>query len=188
MLSWLTPSGFRARQAKQLKTAEIYGAVVTQARNPAFYAEAGVPDTPEGRFEVIVLHLYLLLERLRAAGEPGVEPSRMLIEHLVIDMDDQMREMGVGDLTVPKTVKRAARMLFARTEDYRAALAEPEDAALTAALGRAFPASAAIGATERMARYVRQAKVHLEATPSESLLAGGVTFPRPLLENKDEPT
>lgn len=184
MLSWLTLSGFKARQSKQLQAAEIYGAVVTQARNPAFFAEAGVPDTPEGRFEVIVLHLYMLLERLRDVGEPGVEPSRMLIEHLVVDMDDQMREMGVGDLTVPKKVRRAARMLFERTEDYRAALAEPGNAALEAALGRAFPSSASLGATGRMAVYVREAAAHLAGCEGEALLAGRVTYPPPRLGNE----
>ena len=183
MLSWFTLNGYRSRQAKQLQAAEVYGAVVTQARNPAFYRDAGVPDTPEGRFEVIVLHLYLLLERLRGAGEPGVEPSRLLIERLVTDMDDQMREMGVGDLSVPKKVKRAARMLYERTEDYRAALAQPDNAALAVALGRAFPSSTKLGTTDLLARYVREAVAHLAGISSEALLAGRVSYPAPRLGN-----
>lgn len=172
MLSWL-----RTRQAERHKAAEIYGAVVTQARRPAFFAEAGVPDTPEGRYEAIVLHLFLVLERLRAAGDAAVDPSRRLIEAFVTDMDDQMREVGVSDLTVPKKVKRAAALFYERSAAYRAALDAATTEALATALRLVFPAAGA--ATEGLAAYVRAAVAALAAQDTEALLEGRVTFPEP---------
>ena len=92
MLSWLF-----SRSPGQRKASDLYGAVVALARTPALYADMGVADTPEGRYEALVLNLFLVMERLRAEGEAGVEASQALIERFVIDMDDNMREMGVGE-------------------------------------------------------------------------------------------
>lgn len=119
MLRWLTQRADNSRKAE-----ELYGSVVTAARQPAFYETLGVPDTPEGRFELVVLHLFLALEVLRAKGTAAEGLVRRTIEAFVIDMDDCMREMGVGDLTVPKKVKRAAAAFYERATSYRRGLAE----------------------------------------------------------------
>lgn len=174
MLSWL-----RTRQDDRHKAAQIYGAVVTQARHPAFFAETGVPDTPEGRYEVIVLHLFLVLERLRGAGEAGVDTSRRLIETFVTDMDDQMREMGVSDLTVPKKVKRAAALFYERSEAYRAALGHADGAELAAVLRNAVPETGERAAW--LAAYMREAVAALEGQLAGTLLGGVVEFPAPHL-------
>lgn len=175
MLSWL-----RTRQAGRQKAAEIYGAVVTQARYPVFFARAGVPDTPEGRYELIVLHLFLVLERLRGAGDAGVEPSRLLIETFITDMDDQMREMGVSDLAVPKKVKRAAALFYERSEAYRTAMGEGTTDALAAALRLAVPTTGERAAA--LAGYVKEAITALAGQDREVLLTGRVTFPEPRLD------
>ncbi|WP_245279967.1 ubiquinol-cytochrome C chaperone family protein [Hyphomicrobium sp. 99] len=106
------------------KAEELYGSVVTAARQPAFYGHLGVPDTPEGRFELVALHLFLALEVLRGKGAAAEQLARRTIETFVVDMDDCMREMGVGDLTVPKKVKRAAAAFYERAASYRNGLAE----------------------------------------------------------------
>ncbi|MFA5901311.1 MAG: ubiquinol-cytochrome C chaperone family protein [Hyphomicrobium sp.] len=104
------------------KAGEIYGAVVTQARCVDFYAVLGVPDTPTGRYEMVTLHLFLVLERLRAHAGTASPLSRLLVEAFVADMDDSLRELGTGDLAVPKKVRRAASGLYERSMAYREAL------------------------------------------------------------------
>ena len=82
----------------------IYGMIVTQARRPEFYAELGVPDTVSGRFDMVVLHLWIVLHRLRRVASAG-HLAQGLFDHFCNDMDANLREMGVGDLTVPKRMQ-----------------------------------------------------------------------------------
>ena len=104
-----------ARTDMRRKAGKIYGAIVTQARRPAFYADLGVPDTPSGRYEMVVVHLVLVLERLRSAPGADAELPRLLVEAFIADMDNSLREMGTGDLTVPKKVRaRGDRALRAQ--------------------------------------------------------------------------
>ena len=109
MLEWL-----RARSRIRRKAGELYGAVVAAARTPEYYSVFRVPDTPEGRFEMVALVLFLVLERVRHVPGEGVALAQGAIEAFVADMDDCMREMGVGDLTVPKKVRRAAAAFYDR--------------------------------------------------------------------------
>ena len=117
MRNWLNRPASVRRKAE-----ELYGMVVAAARNPRFYGPGRVADTPEGRFELVALHLFLVAERVAPVKPEGDALARHLIETFVTDMDDCMREMGVGDLTVPKRVKRAAAVFYDRTGAYRAAL------------------------------------------------------------------
>lgn len=121
MLNW-----FRRRAEAARKAGEIYGNVVAAARRPVFYGALRVPDTPEGRYELIALHLFLALEALRVR-DGGEDISQRIIEAFVADMDDCMREMGVGDMAVPKKVKRAAAGFYERAQSYRQALAAGDD-------------------------------------------------------------
>lgn len=125
MLEW-----FRARTRNRRTALEIYGALVAAARAPHYYAHLRVPDTPEGRFEMVCLMMFLVLERLKAVPGDGEALTRQVIEAFVIDMDDCLREMGVGDLAVPKRVKRAAAAFFQRGGAYREALNEGQDGEL----------------------------------------------------------
>lgn len=154
MLRWLNKRAETTRRARKL-----YGAVVTAARHPAFYAAFGVPDTPEGRFELITLHLYLALEGLRGTMPEADDLSQRMIETFVADMDDCMREMGVGDLAVPKRVKRAAATFYERATIYQRDLSEVGENRLAASLANhVFAGAAHCEDTSRaLARYVRRA-------------------------------
>lgn len=124
MLSW-----FRSRAEVRQRAIDFYGAIVAQARSPVFFARHGVLDTPEGRAALIILLMFPLLERLQAGdGRSDRRLARLMIETFVTDIDDCLREMGVGDLSVPKKVKRAAQALGERCLAYRraAASAEPQ--------------------------------------------------------------
>jgi cytochrome b pre-mRNA-processing protein 3 len=168
----------RTRADLRRKAGEIYGAVVTQARSEHFYAEQGVPDTPTGRYEMVTLHLVLVLERLRQAGSTSALP-RLLAETFVVDMDDSLRELATGDLTVPKKIRRVAAGLYDRTMTYRAALESRDDAALTAALNAHVYDGTQNPHAAQLARYVRNAAASLAAIDIEKTLLAGSGFPHP---------
>src|SRR5579871_1265193 len=91
----------KARLAPRGTIETIYGMIVTQAREPLFYREVGVPDTVNGRFDLLLLHLWMVLKHLRPLSG-GAELSQALFDRFCEDMDANLREMGVGDLKVPK--------------------------------------------------------------------------------------
>lgn len=165
MLKWL-----KTRREDRCKAKELYGLIVTGARQPAFYAECGVQDTPEGRFEMVALHLFLVLERLRSSDGAEDRLSRYLLEAFVTDMDDCMREMGVGDLSVGKKVKRSAAVAFARFAAYREAFSDP--VALAGVLSKAMPGCDAA----RLARYAMASQKVLEGNDVADIRAGAVSF------------
>ena len=99
----------RFRRNSQARTIHaLYGAIVAQARSVAFYADFRVPDTVEGRFDLIVLHLVLLLHRLSGRAEAGRGLGQELFDVFCRDLDANLREMGVGDLAVPKKMRSFA--------------------------------------------------------------------------------
>jgi cytochrome b pre-mRNA-processing protein 3 len=130
LLKWL-------RRASPSDTIEvIYGAIVAQARLPAFYAECGVPDTVEGRFDMIVLHLFLLLRRLNGGSAEQRRLAQALMERFCSDLDANLREMGVGDLTVPKKMQKFAEAFYGRSAAYEHALLAGDRNAASAAIAR----------------------------------------------------
>lgn len=169
----------RTRAETRRKASEIYGAVVTQARDPLFYAMLGVPDTPSGRYEMVTLHLFLVLERLKAEGD-AVEPlPRLLSEAFVSDMDDSLRELGTGDLAVPKKVRRAAAGLYERTMAYRPAFAASDAAALENVFREHVFAGADSAGAAALARYAFDASAHLATGNVVEKLLAGRGFPSP---------
>ena len=173
MLSWLS-----ARFPTRRTARNIYGVVVAQSRLPAFYEMYGVADTPEGRFELIALHLSLVLERLDHVGLSGRRIAQEVTEIFVIDMDDNMREMGVGDLAVPAKVKRAAAGLFERAQRYRVAMSDaaaPGELAALIGLQLLSPLEGD-GMATRLAGYVRQSRGELAAISNRDILAGRIAF------------
>lgn len=177
MLAWLT-----GRDGPRHTAGELYGRVVAEARRTVFYAGLGVPDTPEGRYELIALHLFLLLERLRRDGSAGEAVSRHVLEAFVTDMDDCMREMGVGDSTVAKRVKRAAAGFYERAGPYRAALAAADGRPMADALSQYIvgPASNAKGpdGMHALGDYARASAARLAALNNSDALAGRMSFTR----------
>jgi cytochrome b pre-mRNA-processing protein 3 len=117
------------RHARRQHAEQLYRALVKQARTQALYRELGVPDTPEGRFEMIALHVSLMLRRLRPEGALGRALGQDLFDVMFADMDSGLRELGVSDLSVGKYVKRLAGNLYARLAALDRALGEPGRAA-----------------------------------------------------------
>ena len=161
--------------------ATLYGAIVAQARNPAFYRDHEVPDTANGRLEMIVLHTVLVLSRLEAEGAPARPRGQALFDYFCSDMDANLREMGVGDMAVPRKMKAIAEAFYGRKRAYEAALAAPEPDQLAAALTRNIHAGTDADAArvERLAVYVREAARTLAAIDGMALQRGEIAFADP---------
>jgi cytochrome b pre-mRNA-processing protein 3 len=167
----------RSPQARTIQA--LYGAIVAQARSARFYADYGVPDTVEGRFDMIVLHLVLLLHRLGRTADAGRGLGQDLFDEFCRDLDANLREMGTGDLAVPKRMQAFAEAFYGRQAAYLAALGAADEGAFERALARnIFPAGGDAGAVP-LARYARAAVDRLDAQDDGALLRGDVVFPSP---------
>ncbi len=167
----------------------LYRGLVAQARMPGFYLHAGVPDTVEGRFEMVALHAFLVLRRLKGAGDPAKEVAQRVFDIMFDDMDQTLREMGVSDLSVGKKIKAMASAFYGRMAAYDAGLDAEGDKELQDAIRRNVfagldPAASNLAA---LALYVRNCVAVLGSQPDEDLLAGRLSFadaPAVLSESK----
>ena len=136
---------WRARRANRLLIDQIHGEIVAAARAPALYQEAGVADTIEGRFEMVVLHAALVVRRLLALGPQGADMAQELVDRVFRGFEDALREMAIGDAGVARRIKTMAGDFAGRSRAYAAALDSGDEAALAAALARnVYGASAAL--------------------------------------------
>lgn len=154
----------------------LYARVVEQARSPTLYRDLGVPDTVEGRFEVYSLHVVLLLERLRGHGEAAASVSQALFDAYVSQLDDALREMGVGDLSVGKKMRKLGEAFYGRGKNYQQALDQlPDRGPLEAVLGRTVYAGVEDRSAD-LADYVLAQRETLAANPVENLVQGKVEW------------
>lgn len=183
---WPRLPRFSSRAPQRRAGLSLYEAIVAQARSEPFYRDYGVPDTVNGRFEMIVLHVVLVVARLQAEGEEGQELARAMLEAFVADVDDACRRLGIGDMGVPRHVKKATAAVLQRGATYRAAMAAPRsadadplaDAIGEHAWGEAVPSDPA--SRRALADYVRRTVASLDAQPGAPITAGTVTFPSAL--------
>jgi cytochrome b pre-mRNA-processing protein 3 len=169
----------RHRQAPTIRS--LYGAIVAQARAPSFYAAYLVPDTVAGRFDMIVLHLALVLRRLRREPAEFKALGQGVFDLFCADMDHSLREMGVGDLAVPKQMRRLGEAFYGRALAYDRALdAQSEDLLAPALARNVFPAASGTppGAT-RLAGYARAAEACLNGQLGVTIATGVLRFPDP---------
>lgn len=153
-----------------------YEAIVAAARHPAFYARWGVADTLDGRFDMIALHTYLVLDRLKGA-EAGFRQE--LVDEFFRDMDRSLRELGVGDISVGKKVRKMAEVFYGRVAAYDAALAGQEDALVQALARNVFPDEPEAAGARPLAAYVRAQRSHLATQDAETIAGGQVSFKEP---------
>jgi cytochrome b pre-mRNA-processing protein 3 len=145
---------FRRDSEADAIASALYGAIVAQARNPTLYRDFGVADTVTGRFEMVTMHVILVLDRLAALGEAVRPLGQRIFDLYVLDMDRSLRELGIGDLGVPKRMKKMAQAFFGRHEVYREALAAGDAARLTETIARNVYPTGSAAAAERLAGYV----------------------------------
>lgn len=164
------------------KIDKLYGAIVAQSRCVAFYTGYGVPDTIEGRFDLIVLHLVLLLAHLDRLVPSARDAGQDLFDRFCRDLDANLREMAVGDLAVPKRMRQFGEAFYGRQAAYLAALEKDGGRALEKALARDIFREVE-GANEagarRLARYARALVRQLQGHDQAALLRGAVAWPDP---------
>ena len=181
------------RAPRDSTIAVLYGVIVAQARHPAFYHHHGVPDTANGRLEMIVLHSVLVLGRLEAEAALRLL-GQALFDHFCSDMDANLREMGVGDMAVPRKMKAIAEAFYGRKRAYEAALAapalgEPGLDELAAALVRNVHTETTVAdaGVQQLAAYIREAFRTLAAVDGAALQRGELAFPDPRAFASAEP-
>jgi cytochrome b pre-mRNA-processing protein 3 len=155
----------------------IYGMIVTQAREPLFYRNLGVPDTVNGRFDLLVLHLWMVLRRLKSI-EGGTETCQALFDRFCDDMDANLREMGVGDLTVPKRMQAFGEAFYGRSAAYDLALAGGAEQ-LALALDKNILNGAHLENARRLALYAEAVIAELAALDEAALQGASWKFPAP---------
>ena len=155
----------------------IYGMIVTQAREPSFYRAFGVSDTVNGRFDLLVLHLWMVLRRFRSI-HGAVDVSQALFDRFCEDMDANLREMGVGDLTVPKRMQAFGEAFYGRAAAYDAAVAAGADA-LAQALCKNVLNGVGMENAQRLANYSFATIACLDGLDAAALLDAGWAFPAP---------
>jgi cytochrome b pre-mRNA-processing protein 3 len=155
----------------------IYGMIVTQAREPQFYRNLGVPDTVNGRFDLLLLHLWMVLRRLRTAAG-SAKLSQALFDRFCDDMDGNLREMGVGDLTVPKRMQAFGEAFYGRSAAYDLALTDGQEA-LAQALCKNILNGEQIENARRLASYVQTAGGELAGLDDAAVERASWKFPPP---------
>ena len=153
-------------------------AIVDHARCSKFYEDLGVPDTLDCRFEMIVLHAYIVFRRLRQLGKEGADIAQTLFDVMFADMDRNLRELGVGDLGVGRRVKKMAERFYGSVQAYDTGLDMEGDGELAAAVARNLYAGAdpSLQSLADMSAYLRREVAALDALPGDKLLKGHVHF------------
>ena len=155
----------------------IYGAIVTRVREPAFYRDLAVPDTVEGRFDLLLLHLWLVLRRLGTVGG-GAALSQALFDRFCEDMDDNLREMGVGDLTVPKRMRAFGEAFYGRARAYDEAIGQGGEA-LAEAIHRNILDGKNFPQAQRLTAYALATEGELAQLDEAAVRSGALRFPAP---------
>lgn len=171
-----------SRRSRRTATIEaLYGAIVAQARLPVFYLDYRVPDTVNGRFEMILVHAGLLLDRLSHEEGPVRAIGQAVFDRFCQDMDDTLRERGVSDTKVPKEMKRVAEAFYGRQAAYRTALNGDDPLALADAVRRNVYAGSAGQEADRLAAYMRAVVGSLREQAAADLVQGRLAWPDPAI-------
>ena len=180
----ITPKGRACRRAAK----KLYPQIVLRAREPVFYSELQVPDSFTGRFEMVALHVGLVINRLRREGKDGERMAQALFDQMVLNMDMACRQTGIGDLGVPKQLKKMMTALQGRALTYQTAGAE-SGAALVEALNKNLYATVeapSLDVTATIARYMGECAVALDKQTLADFMSGQIEFaPLPQLKGSD---
>lgn len=175
---------FSKRQA--VDAGALYAALVEAARRPGFYEAGGVQDSVEGRFEMLALHVYLVLRRARAEGDAAAPFSQSLFDTFCRDIDVNLRELGAGDMSIGKRVKGYVKSFYGRIAAYDQAIDDDDMAALSDAIDRNLLGGAPESdeTTMALARYTMSANSGLTDQAFADIVQGKVEFPDPPQELK----
>ena len=179
---------FRRARLDPAIPSTVYGAIVAQARNPVLYTHLGVPDTVEGRFELVVAHMALALRHLGNGDETAKAVGQGVFDVFCREMDDALRGLGVKDTAVGKRMRFLAAAYYGRAAAYDAALGAADADALAATLRRTVYGGEGTVAAPALAAYMLASDRALAATPGDRVIAGDIPWPAiPPLPAEDHP-
>lgn len=164
-------SRFR-KSASQSALYATYSSIVAQSRQPVFYAEWDVQDTVTGRFDMISLHLGLLMRRLKTGQAKTRDFSQQLFDLFFKDMDRSLREMGAGDMAVPKRIQKMGELFFGLLAGLTDALEQEDNAALAQVLKRNIYGSEETAHLDELCAYVRDFAARLHGVDDDTILGG----------------
>jgi cytochrome b pre-mRNA-processing protein 3 len=155
----------------------LYTEAVRAAREPVYFESLGVPDTLDGRFDLVGLFAALVIRRTRALPSPGPELAQAVFDAMFADMDFNLRELGVGDLSIPKRMRAMWEAFHGRALAYEAPLASGDAEALAAALARnVWRGQAPPGAPAALAEATLRQDRHLATQDLARLRTGAIDF------------
>jgi cytochrome b pre-mRNA-processing protein 3 len=165
---------FRSGETSPDTARRLHDAMVARARALVFHRHFGVPDTIDGRFDLLTVHAFLILEALASCGPEGKKLATELVDLLFAGFDDALRELGVSDFGIARRMKAMAGAFYGRLEAYREAQAE--DALTSAVVRNVYRSEAPSGSEARgLAHYMLAAQCHLRASTA-ALLKGDADF------------
>ena len=172
--------GLFSRKRHERAGFALYTAAVRAARDPFYYAELAVPDTMDGRFDMIGLYTFLLIDRIHREEGSGKALAQAVFDAMFLDMDHTLRELGIGDITVGRKNKAMWEALNGRRQAYEAPVAAGDAVALADALGRnVWRGAPPEGSAKRLAGIALDQHRALAKQSLASLIAGRVEFLAP---------
>ena len=178
---------FKKKEENAQLAAVLYDKILAQSREPDFYQYFGVPDTIQGRFDLLCVHAFLIVDRLYEDGPKGTKLAQSFFDHMFKETDKNLRELGIGDLSVPKHIKKLMRGFKGRSMAYRDAMESDEHYDLIEALMRNL-----YGTSEKpdeknaclIASYMHETAFILGTTSEEDFIQADFNFPA--MPKKDE--
>lgn len=157
---------------------QLYGSVMAQSREPAFYANMGVPDSVMGRFDMLALHTYLLARRLKKQEDAIAEElSQEIFDLFALDIERALRQLGIGDTTVPKRKKRMLHSFYGQIEDFDSPLDQADQAQLVGKVETRYLSEVENPDGSALAGYLINADKHLVAFDYKEMLSGIISWP-----------
>lgn len=171
---------FGKRKDRQAPVDALFARVAEASRQPALYLAGGIPDSFEGRFESLTLHVFLVLRRLRELPAPAADLAQELVDACFAYLELGFRNGGISDIAVPKRMKKIGQMFYGRIRAYETALENERTGDLIEALRRnASPTQASDEGAIMLAAYAGRAKAHLATLDLDGILKDGALFPAP---------
>jgi cytochrome b pre-mRNA-processing protein 3 len=172
---------FAGRAARKEAAERIYDAIVAQSRNPSFYIRCNVPDTLSGRFDMLVIHMFVVLQILKLGGREGQLLAQEIVEAFIREMDTMVRDLGVSDRNVPKEVRKIAQLFYGQLLAYSTALQREDTRGLSNEVWKSFQSSEGGNeqqiSSEPIAVYIQQSIKNIQEMPLNMLLQGNIRFP-----------
>ena len=156
---------------------KLYAGIVEQARRPEFFLACGLPDTVDGRFDLLVLHVFLVMHRLKRDRAETAELSQALFDVLFQDMDESLRELGAGDMGIGRRIKAMAEGFYGRILAYERALDQGADALEHCVRRNLYgTGEAGPGQVRAVAQYIGREVAALASQDLARLTRGEVVF------------